>query len=238
MQLIVTACFRALVLQLIFASLTMAEAQDDLVGSQLWRAVRIVQEVSKDNYTRIGSGFILVRNHRMVVFTNAHVVANAPRPIWFLWEGRPIDTTVRSIDQNHDLAMLNTNAQLVDADSVTRERTAAVVVGDKLVAFGYPDTVAWGSAGSESSPPARIVGQVIAVGHYAPAIQTLLLAVGAYNGPTFPAFVFDAKGCTTGASGGPLFNSSGAIVGYLKGMVNEGGCIGVAIGRAIGMIGK
>ena len=156
-----------------------------------------------------GSGFIV--NGDGVILTNAHVVENANEVTVKLSDHREFKAKVLGSDKTSDIAVLK-----VDAKNLTTVRIGnsdQLNVGDYVLAIGQP-------FGLEETATAGIVSatsRALPGDGYVPFIQT------------------DAA-VNPGNSGGPLFDSSGAVVGINSQIYsNSGGYQGVSFAIPINL---
>ncbi|MBL6751648.1 MAG: Do family serine endopeptidase [Nevskia sp.] len=134
----------------------------------------------------LGSGFIVTADG--LILTNAHVVHNAQRVSVKLQDHREFKARVLGVDPVTDIAVLKIDAH--DLPVVRPGNSASLAVGDYVLAIGAP-------YGFEESATAGIVsakGRSLPGDSYVPFIQTDVAV-------------------NPGNSGGPLFDSSGAVVG-------------------------
>ena len=144
-----------------------------------------------------GSGVILRSDG--YVLTNRHVVDAARSLRVALFDGTKLDAKLVWTSQKHDLALLSVPAQKLSA--ATLGDSSSLARGEELLAVGYP----LGSRiGSRPSITRGIVSQ----------IQRL----------SDGTFIQTDAAVNPGNSGGPLFNSSGQVVGITtKRAENSGG---------------
>ncbi len=149
-----------------------------------------------------GSGFIVSSDG--IVLTNAHVVDGAKQVTVKLSDRREFDAKVLGSDKTSDIAVLKLDAH--NLPTVRLGDSESVNVGDYVLAIGQP-------FGLEETATAGIVSakaRPLPGDGYVPFIQT------------------DAA-VNPGNSGGPLFDSSGAVVGINSQIYsNSGGYQGIA----------
>ena len=149
-----------------------------------------------------GSGFIVSSNG--VILTNAHVVRDADEVTVKLSDRREYKAKVIGIDLATDVAVLKIKAD--NLPTVSLGSPAQLGVGDYVLAIGSP-------FGFEQSATAGIVsakGRSLPGDGYVPFIQTDVAV-------------------NPGNSGGPLFDSSGAVVGINSQIYSQtGGYQGVS----------
>jgi len=156
-----------------------------------------------------GSGFIISRDG--LILSNAHVVDNAREVTVKLSDHREYKAKVLGADKTSDIAVLKIDAH--ELPTVRIGDSEAVNVGDYVLAIGAP-------FGLEQTATAGIVSakaRALPGDGYVPFIQT------------------DAA-VNPGNSGGPLFDSSGAVVGINSQIYsNSGGYQGVAFAIPINL---
>jgi len=149
-----------------------------------------------------GSGFIIASDG--VILTNAHVVDGAKEVTVKLSDHREFKAKVLGSDKTSDIAVLKIDAR--DLPTVRVGNSDQIAVGDYVLAIGQP-------FGLEETATAGIVsakGRSLPGDGYVPFIQT------------------DAA-VNPGNSGGPLFDSSGSVIGINAQIYsNSGGYQGVA----------
>jgi serine protease Do len=159
-----------------------------------------------------GSGFILSSDG--LILSNAHVVENANEVTVKLSDHREFKAKVLGSDKTSDIAVLKIDAK--DLPTVRLGNSDAVNVGDYVLAIGQP-------FGLEETATAGIVSatsRALPGDGYVPFIQT------------------DAA-VNPGNSGGPLFDSSGAVVGINSQIYsNSGGYQGVSFAIPINLAQK
>ena len=169
-----------------------ALAQDVDIARALGSVIHVSAEAPRCDATQVGSGWV---SRRGLVVTNAHVVAGASRVrVQVGGEGSELDAQVVAFDPERDVAVL----------SVPRLRAAALDRGEPLVrrddavVAGFP-----GDAGLYVGP-ARV--------------RDVLKARGAdiYGdaGPTREIYSLRAT-VRQGASGGPVLDADGDVVGMV-----------------------
>ncbi len=150
----------------------------------------------------LGSGFIVSADG--LILTNAHVVRDAKRVTVKLDDRREFKAKVLGIDKVTDIAVLKIDAH--NLPTVRIGNSNRLEVGDYVLAIGQP-------YGFEESASAGIVsakGRSLPGDSYVPFIQTDVAV-------------------NPGNSGGPLFDSSGAVVGINSQIyTNTGGYEGLS----------
>ncbi len=150
----------------------------------------------------LGSGFIISPDG--LILTNAHVVRDAKRVMVKLADRREFEAKVLGIDTVSDIAVLRIDAQ--GLPTVRVGDADQLAVGDYVLAIGQP-------YGFEESASAGIVS---AKGRSLP-------------GDSYVSFIQTDVAVNPGNSGGPLFDSSGAVVGINSQIYsNTGGYEGVS----------
>jgi serine protease Do len=156
-----------------------------------------------------GSGFIVSPDG--LVLTNAHVVDGATQVTVKLSDHREFKAKVLGADRSSDIAVLKIDAH--DLPTVQLGNSDQLGVGDYVLAIGEP-------FGLEETATAGIVsakGRTLPGDGYVPFIQT------------------DAA-VNPGNSGGPLFDSNGAVVGINAQIYsNSGGYQGVSFAIPINL---
>jgi len=134
----------------------------------------------------LGSGFIVSSNG--VILTNAHVVAGADEVIVKLTDKREFKAKVKGVDKISDVAVLKIDATNLPTVKIGDPNKARV--GEWVVAIGSP-------FGFENSVTAGIISaksRSLPDDGYVPFLQTDVAV-------------------NPGNSGGPLFNTSGEVIG-------------------------
>jgi len=150
----------------------------------------------------LGSGFIIKGDG--LILTNAHVVRDAKRVTVKLADRREFDAKVLGIDTVTDIAVIRIDA--TNLPTVRIGNANDLEVGDYVLAIGQP-------YGFEESASAGIVS---AKGRSLP-------------GDSSVPFIQTDVAVNPGNSGGPLFDSSGAVVGINSQIYsNTGGYEGVS----------
>ncbi len=156
-----------------------------------------------------GSGFIISSDG--IILTNAHVVDGAKLVTVKLSDRREFDAKVLGSDKTSDIAVLKVDAK--NLPTVRLGDPESVNVGDYVLAIGQPFGLAeTATAGIVSAKARPLPGD-----GYVPFIQT------------------DAA-VNPGNSGGPLFDSTGAVVGINSQIYsNSGGYQGIAFAIPINL---
>ena len=162
-----------------------------------------LQPPTEQRSTRsLGSGFII--DPKGLVVTNNHVIRGADQIEVVLDDGRSFPATVRGRDEKTDLALLEINS----ADlfpSLEFGDSDNLRAGDWVIAIGNP----FGLGGSATTGIISARGRDINSGPYDDYLQ------------------IDAP-INRGNSGGPLFNTNGAVIGVNTAIFSPtGGSVGI-----------
>jgi serine protease Do len=152
----------------------------------------------------LGSGFIF--DDRGHVLTNAHVVEGAEVVKVKLADERELRAKVKGRDERLDVAVLQIEGAKEPLPYVTFGSSAAVQVGEPVVAIGNP----FGLGHTVTTGIVSAKGRAIGAGPYDDFIQT------------------DAS-INPGNSGGPLFDAQGRVIGMNTAINPAGQGIGFAI---------
>ncbi|NWG72256.1 MAG: Do family serine endopeptidase [Parvularculaceae bacterium] len=151
----------------------------------------------------LGSGFIISPNG--IVVTNNHVIDNADEIAVTLSDGREFKATVRGVDRETDIAVLQLEAPGVRFPAVSFGDSSRARVGDWVIAIGNP----FGLGGTVTVGIVSARNRDIDAGNFDDFIQT------------------DAA-INRGNSGGPLFDMTGKVVGINTAIYSQtGGSVGV-----------
>jgi putative serine protease PepD len=148
-----------------------------------------------------GSGFVLDRDGHVV--TNHHVVAGAGALAVVLADGTRVDATLVGSDASTDLAVLRVERGATKLVPLELAHSAAVRVGDSVVAIGSP-------FGLEQTVTAGIVS---AVGR----------EIGSPNGFAIDDAIQTDAAINHGNSGGPLLDLEGRVLGVNSQIESESG---------------
>ncbi len=164
---------------------------------------RMPEAPQNDGVTRgLGSGFLISKDGTIV--TNNHVVENATSMKVKLQDGREYTAELVGSDPMTDIAVIRLK-DAKDLPFVALDDANDLRVGDAVVAVGNP----FGLGGTVTSGIVSAVGRNINAGPYDSYIQT------------------DAA-INRGNSGGPLFNTDGAVVGMNTAIFSpSGGSVGI-----------
>ena len=152
--------------------------------------------------TSVGSGFIV--DPQGLIVTNNHVVQGADEIIVTLHDGRKFEAELRGVDENTDLALISISAKDVLPYAEFGD-SDAVRVGDWVIAVGNP----FGLGGTVTAGIVSARGRDIR------------------SGPLDDFLQIDAP-INRGNSGGPLFDTSGRVVGVNTAIFSpSGGNVGI-----------
>lgn len=201
------------------------------IASQKWRVVRIATREERGFAFR-GTGFALARANRTLVIANEHTIRKVRAELGQgaeIWVGfRPPLDAHRAMsveaDPVHDVAILEVGVQI---EGETQERIGEARVGTPVLVLGYDDQH------TRADDLVMSRGIVKWVGPYVVA-KDMLITSGTYPGPTTRAVIIDGVRCESGASGSPLFDEGGRIMGFLKGHTDRGECFAISISAVIG----
>jgi putative serine protease PepD len=157
-----------------------------------------------------GSGFVLDEEGHIV--TNAHVVDGAESITVRFANGDEVEATLVGKDDSTDLAVLEVDVPASQLEPLELGSSAAVEVGDAVVAIGSP-------FGYEGSVTAGIV-------------SALGRTIDAPNGFAISGALQTDAAINHGNSGGPLLDSTGKVIGVNAQIVSESGG-NVGLGFAI-----
>lgn len=153
--------------------------------------------------TSLGSGFII--SPAGVVVTNHHVIDNADKIAVTLNDGREFMATVRGVDRETDIAVLQLDAPGIRFPAVSFGDSSKARIGDWVIAIGNP----FGLGGTVTVGIISARNRDIDAGNFDDFIQT------------------DAA-INMGNSGGPLFDMAGKVVGINTAIYSQsGGSVGV-----------
>jgi serine protease Do len=151
----------------------------------------------------LGSGFII--DSAGIVVTNNHVIDNADQVTVTLHDGREFKATIRAVDRETDIAVLQLDAPPAKLPYVSFGDSNVSRVGDWVVAIGNP----FGLGGTVTVGIISARNRDIDAGNFDDFIQT------------------DAA-INRGNSGGPLFDLSGRVIGINTAIYSQtGGSVGV-----------
>jgi len=151
----------------------------------------------------LGSGFIV--DPKGIVVTNNHVIDNADQVTVTTHDGREFKATIRAVDRETDIAVLQLDAPPAKLPFVTFGDSNVARVGDWVLAIGNP----FGLGGTVTVGIISARNRDIDAGNFDDFIQT------------------DAA-INRGNSGGPLFDMNGRVVGINTAIYSQtGGSVGV-----------
>lgn len=151
----------------------------------------------------LGSGFIISPNG--IVVTNNHVIDNADEISVTLSDGREFKANIRGVDRETDIAVLQLEAPGVRFPAVQFGDSSKARVGDWVIAIGNP----FGLGGTVTVGIVSARNRDIDAGDFDDFIQT------------------DAA-INRGNSGGPLFDTTGRVIGINTAIYSQsGGSVGV-----------
>jgi len=162
---------------------------------------------------RTGSGFLVdARGH---VVTNAHVVGDRTT-VHVDLGGRRVEAAVRGVEPSVDVAVLTLTGSRGDVPPLRFGDSAAVRIGDPVVAIGAP----FGLNGSLSSG----------------IVSGLRRQIDSPNGFAIHGVIQTDAALNPGNSGGPLLDMDGRVVGMATQIATETGAnegIGFAVPSAV-----
>lgn len=151
----------------------------------------------------LGSGFII--DPAGIVVTNNHVIDNADEISVTLNDGSEYKATVRGVDRETDIAVLQLQGEGVKFPSVSFGDSEKARVGDWVIAVGNPFGL----------------GGTVTVGVISARNRDI-------NEGNFDAFIQTDAAINRGNSGGPLFDLNGGVIGINTAIYSQtGGSVGV-----------
>jgi len=157
-------------------------------------------EDGRDDIERgVGTGVVIV--DKGIILTNLHVVNGAKRIGVQFYDGTESDADVVSTQPENDLAVLQAKTLPDDLVPATLRSTADLLVGDEVMAVGYP-------FGIGASASAGVVSGLRRE-YRSPEGKRVLTNL----------IQFDAA-ANPGNSGGPLVTADGEVVGIVTGILN------------------
>jgi S1-C subfamily serine protease len=157
-------------------------------------------EDGRDDIERgVGTGVVIV--DKGIILTNLHVVAGARRVGVTFFDGTEADADVISTQPENDLAVLQARTIPDDLVAATLRSTADLLVGDEVMAVGYP-------VGIGPSASSGVVSGLRRE-YRSPEGKRVLTNL----------IQFDAA-ANPGNSGGPLVTADGEVVGIVTGILN------------------
>jgi len=191
----------------------------------------------------IGSGVIISSDGR--ILTNNHVVSGAETVTVTLSDGRTVDATVVGTDPSSDLAVIQAQG-VSDLTAATFGNSDDVKVGDEVIAIGSPG----GLQGTVTTGIVSALDRKVTVSDseeqeqqqqspspFGEEQQQQQQSQSGSGTTSYQALQTDAA-INQGNSGGPLFNTSGQVVGINSAMYSpvtgsDGSAGSVGIGFAI-----
>lgn len=149
--------------------------------------------------TGVGTGVVIV--DKGLILTNLHVVQSAPIVRLVFADGSESEATVRSVQVEHDLAVLQAATVPDDLQAATLRSSHDLKAGDAVVAVGFP----FGIGPSVSSGVVSGLGREFKSPEGEQPLRDLIQ--------------FDAA-ANPGNSGGPLITMDGEVVGIVTGILN------------------
>lgn len=146
--------------------------------------------------TGVGSGFAIEEN---LLLTNAHVVEDNKTVTINLYNDSPIKGTVIKIDNNKDLALIQTKKSLPVLD-INKEK---ISIGDEVYAIGAPKDMPYTMTKGIISALDRQIGK--------------------------NSYIQLDASVNSGNSGGPLLDSNGKVIGVITLKASDAEGIGFAI---------
>ena len=161
----------------------------------------------------VGTGVVILDTG--VILTNLHVVENAARIALVFADGTESEASIVGLHPEHDLAVLQARTLPDDLVAATLRSTGDLLVGDLVVAVGFP----FGIGPSASS------GVVSGLKREYQSAEGRRLLTNLIQ--------FDAA-ANPGNSGGPLVTAEGEVVGIVTGILSPGPSRGfIGIGFAV-----
>jgi len=172
----------------------------------------VVVKVRADGARGPGEGTGVVFRSDGHVLTNHHVVDGARTVVVVMADGSQLGASVVGGDAETDVAVVKVRPPSPDVASAVIGSAATLRVGQMALALGAP---------AEGGRPTMAVGVVRALG----------LMVEAAGRPALPDMIQTDLPVTTAASGGPLVDAAGAVIGIttdLAGSTPRDGRVGYA----------
>jgi len=178
-------------------------------ASRAWKAIRpsVVRVRSLDAKRKdgseeernVGTGVVIVDTG--TILTNLHVVYGAPRLEVEFADGSVSEATIAGLEPEQDLAVLQAKTIPDDLKAATMRSTSDLLVGDRVVAVGFPFGIG----------PTATAGIVSGLRREfrSPEGKRLLTNL----------IQFDAA-ANPGNSGGPLVTEDGEVVGIVTAIMN------------------
>ena len=150
----------------------------------------------------VGTGVVII--DKGVILTNLHVVAGADRIEVIFHDGLKSSATIKGIQSENDLAVLQAAKIPDDMIAATMRSTSDLAPGDKVLAVGFP----FGIGPSASGGVVSGLGRVFRSPEGKQEMKNLIQ--------------FDAA-ANPGNSGGPLVTMDGEVVGIVTAILNPSG---------------
>ena len=161
--------------------------------------MKAIETDGEDHEDAVGSGVVIV--DKGTILTNLHVVAGADRIKVTFADGMESEATIVGLQPEHDLAVLQAKSVPDDLTAATLRSTGDLLVGDHVVAVGFPFGIGPSASGGVVSGLKREFRS--------PEGQRLLTNL----------IQFDAA-ANPGSSGGPLVTADGEVVGIVTAILN------------------
>ncbi|MGH7847079.1 MAG: S1C family serine protease [Candidatus Binatia bacterium] len=153
----------------------------------------------EDTEKGVGTGVVIV--DKGIILTNLHVVLGAKRVQVVFPDGLESDATITGVRPEHDLAVLRAQTIPDDLVAATMRSTADLVLGDQVVAVGFP-------FGIGPSVTAGVVSGLRREFRSSEGERVLTNLIQ-----------FDAA-VNPGSSGGALVNAAGEVIGIVTAILN------------------
>jgi S1-C subfamily serine protease len=161
----------------------------------------------------VGSGVLVVETG--LILTNLHVVQSAEKIMVVFHDGHESEATIKSVQPDQDLAVLQVKTLPDDPKPATLRSTADLNKGDLVVAVGFP----FGIGPSVSAGVVSGLRREFQSPEGKRQLSNLIQ--------------FDAA-ANPGNSGGPLVTADGEVVGIVTGILNPSGAkVFAGIGFAV-----
>jgi serine protease Do len=152
----------------------------------------------------LGSGFII--DPKGIIVTNNHVIDNAEQVTVTMHDGREFKATIRAVDRETDLAVLQLDAPPAKLPFVSFGDSNVARVGDWVLAIGNP----FGLGGT-------VTAGIVSALHR-----------GIQGGGAYDRYIQTDASINQGNSGGPLFDLNGNVIGVNTAIFSPtGGNVGV-----------
>ncbi|MBI4178532.1 trypsin-like peptidase domain-containing protein [bacterium] len=187
--------------------------------------VRVLVRVG-DRLEFMGSGFLVSRNRKALAVTNAHVIEKAlqkhgPAAQLYVRFTPPLNdnpATLSAMDRIYDVALLGTGIPFEG----TRLSVSEPRPGDRVSIVGFSES------NLAADLPRTLPGEVIRVAWHDRIGRRKLSDLEPPNVASWARtfLVRTSSECEPGASGSPVFDAIGQVVGYLVGRnEDDGTCI-------------